>query len=102
MWPPGSERRPGLRVATAEDRAHGRTDLRSLWEKRRRPYRKVYSLRRNIGLVDQISGKFTRTAPLGGGKEQSTAACMFKSGKLSSHPSALNVRSTRRNWTIYE
>ena len=54
-------------------------------------------------LITKISGKFTATAPLGGGMEpRSTVGCIVSLGKLFSHPAILSARSTRTSWTISE
>ena len=57
----------------------------------------------DCGMGIEISGKYTTTAPLGGGEvSQSTVGFIFNLDKLSLHPPALSVRSTLRNWTISE
>ena len=54
-------------------------------------------------LISEIYGKFTATAPLGGGMEsQSTAGCIVSLDKHFLHPAMLSARSTRTNWTISE
>ena len=56
-----------------------------------------------VDLVNKISGKFTTTAPLGGGEApRSIVVCIANHGKLFSHLSILSVRSTRTSWTISE
>ena len=56
-----------------------------------------------VDLVIKISGKFTTTAPLGGGKApRSIVVYIANHGKLFSHLSILSVRSTRTSWTISE
>ena len=62
--------------------------------------RKVYAPT-DYGMGIEISGKYTTTAPLGGGEvSQSTVGFTFNLDKLSLRPPALSVRSTLRNWTI--
>ena len=64
--------------------------------------RKIYAPT-DCGMGIEISGKYTTTAPLGGGEvSQSTVGFTFNLDKLSLRPPALSVRSTLRNWTISE